>query len=152
MTDMVLAYIYVNKCMNPCCYEYTFVKTTTKQTKQIPVTLTSEIKWSDRAHTVGPALQSMFCQSLMLGVFLRERSRVLFTAVILLSGDRQKSRGGVRTPPWRLENQTLGSQAIYIKQSVIFLRRGKPKTHARELLTLAPRQNDFFSYRKTDRP
>jgi len=41
---------------------------------------------------IGSGIQSMFWDSLILGVFLCERSRVLFTAVIL-SGDRQKSRG-----------------------------------------------------------
>lgn len=109
-----------------------------------------EIKWCADVNTVGPVLQSMFWHSLKPGVFLCERSRVLFTVtvVILQSADRQKSPSAA-VDTWE-SNTRLTS---YFNQTVRdFLRCEKPKSHAWELLTLAPMQNDFFSYRKTDRP
>lgn len=101
-----------------------------------------EIKWCADVNTVGPVLQSMFWHSLKPGVFLCERSRVLFTVtvVILQSADRQKSPSAA-VDTWE-SNTRLTS---YFNQTVRdFLRCEKPKSHAWELLTLAPMQNDFF--------
>ncbi len=67
----------------------------------------------------------MFWHSLMPGVFLCERSRVLFTTVILQSGDRQKSPSAA-VDTWE-SNTRLTS---YLYQTV----------------------RDFFTVRKTKNP